>query len=68
MSFAEVNNKTMQLNSYKVERELELKGYYQMERQIEVFGDAIRAVVTKPVNIVPFFQAGRLIKVIINSH
>ncbi|VDD88900.1 unnamed protein product [Enterobius vermicularis] len=62
--YKKVNNKTMQLNSYKVERELELKGYYQMERQIEVFGDAIRAVVTKPVNIVPFFQAGRLIKIV----
>uniref|UniRef100_A0A158R3R5 ATP-dependent RNA helicase DOB1 n=1 Tax=Syphacia muris TaxID=451379 RepID=A0A158R3R5_9BILA len=61
--YKRMHKKTKEYNGFKIEREHELKGYYQMERQIEEFSISIRDVITKPAHIVPFFQSGRLIKI-----
>lgn len=58
-----MERKKKELASYKIDKETEISGYYQMEKQINVLKDAIKEVVTKPKHLVPFLQAGRLLHV-----
>lgn len=59
--------KRIEYETFKVDRELEVAGYHQMEKQIGILKEHIRAVVTKPVHLIPFLQAGRLLHIVAAS-
>ncbi len=63
IKFADVERKKEELSAYKIDKETEISGYYQMEKQINVLKEAVKEVVTKPKYLVPFLQAGRLLHV-----
>jgi len=50
--------------SIQLIKETEVEGYYSIKREIESYGRQLHEIITKPLNIVPFLQVGRLIKVI----
>lgn len=58
-----MEKKKKELAACKIDRETEISGYYQMEKQIDVLKEAVKEIVTKPKHLVPFLQAGRLIHV-----
>lgn len=61
--FIDVERKKKELADHKIEKEAEISGYYQMERQIDILKESVKEVVTKPKHLVPFLQAGRLLHV-----
>uniref|UniRef100_A0A158Q820 Superkiller viralicidic activity 2-like 2 n=1 Tax=Elaeophora elaphi TaxID=1147741 RepID=A0A158Q820_9BILA len=65
--YANVEKKKKELATYKIDKETEISGYYQMEKQIGVLKEAVKEVVTKPKHLLPFLQAGRLLHVISNN-
>uniref|UniRef100_A0A915DKL8 Uncharacterized protein n=1 Tax=Ditylenchus dipsaci TaxID=166011 RepID=A0A915DKL8_9BILA len=51
------------MNNYQVENLLEIEGYHQLEKKIESLEQSIKSRILKPKNVVPYFQAGRLLKI-----
>lgn len=47
-----------------MENELEIAGYYQLEKQVESLNESIKRRILQPKHLVPFFHAGRLLKVL----
>lgn len=58
-----MERKKGELAALKIDREIEISGYYEMEKQIGLLKEAVKEVVTKPKHVVPFLQAGRLLHV-----
>uniref|UniRef100_A0A914RXH1 rRNA-processing arch domain-containing protein n=1 Tax=Parascaris equorum TaxID=6256 RepID=A0A914RXH1_PAREQ len=56
--------KEEELKQFVVNRELEIAGYYQLQKQIAAIKESIRQTVMKPSFVVPFLQAGRLVHVV----
>ncbi|VDO26325.1 unnamed protein product [Brugia timori] len=65
--YGNVERKKEELSAYKIDKETEISGYYQMEKQINVLKEAVKEVVTKPKYLVPFLQAGRLLHIVSNG-
>uniref|UniRef100_A0A1I8EYN4 Superkiller viralicidic activity 2-like 2 n=1 Tax=Wuchereria bancrofti TaxID=6293 RepID=A0A1I8EYN4_WUCBA len=65
--YGNVERKEEELSAYKIDKETEISGYYQMEKQIDVLKEVIKEVVTKPKHLVPFLQAGRLLHIVSNG-
>ena len=61
--FPEVREKELQLKGTKMEKEIEVAGFYQMQRQIESLRLFVQKTINKPKHIVPFLAAGRLLVV-----
>lgn len=60
----ELNEKKQAYENCTVENELEIAGYYQLEKQVESLNASIKRRILQPKHLVPFFHAGRLLKVI----
>lgn len=59
---------TIEYNNVTVDDEYHVKEYYDLKKQLEGYQESVRQVVTHPGHILPFLQAGRVIKVKIGEH
>lgn len=57
-----MRDKKLQLERFHVDCALEIQGYCEMEKQKEQLRESIQKRVLKPVNVVPYFQPGRMLK------
>ncbi|VDK67315.1 unnamed protein product [Anisakis simplex] len=62
--YENVKKKEAELKKTVIDREIEIAGYYQLEKQIVCIKESIREAVMKPSVVVPFLQTGRLVYVI----
>uniref|UniRef100_A0A9J2P7F8 Superkiller viralicidic activity 2-like 2 n=1 Tax=Ascaris lumbricoides TaxID=6252 RepID=A0A9J2P7F8_ASCLU len=62
--YENVQKKEDELKQFVVNKELEIAGYYQLQKQIAAIKESIRQTVMKPSFVVPFLQAGRLVHVV----
>ncbi|KHN75745.1 Superkiller viralicidic activity 2-like 2 [Toxocara canis] len=62
--YENVKKKETELKQTTIEKELEIAGYYQLEKQIVAVKEFINQIVMKPAAVVPFLQAGRLVHVV----
>uniref|UniRef100_A0A914W8B0 Superkiller viralicidic activity 2-like 2 n=1 Tax=Plectus sambesii TaxID=2011161 RepID=A0A914W8B0_9BILA len=61
--YANVKRLEMKCDDFNIENELEVAGYYQMEKQIEMLRGELRKIINKPKHLIPFLAAGRLLKI-----
>lgn len=59
----ELQNLTLEANGIQIEDEYNVKEYYDVKKQYEIYQDDLRKVITHPGHILPFLQPGRVIKV-----
>ena len=48
----------------RVSHEMEIEAYYNIEKRIQQLQQSIKSKILKPSKVVPFFQPGRLLKVL----
>lgn len=60
---SELQKLTLEFNTTQVEDEFLVKEYYDLKKQLEVYQEDVRRVITHPGHILPFLQPGRVIKV-----
>lgn len=59
---------TLQVNDIHVDDEAAVKDYYDLKKQLDVYKEDERKVITHPGHILPFLQPGRVIKVKIGNY
>ncbi|VDN02519.1 unnamed protein product [Thelazia callipaeda] len=62
-----VEEKKKELATFKIDKETEVAGYYQLEKQVDSLKKDVKEIVMKPKYIVSFLQAGRMLHVISND-
>lgn len=58
-----MEDKKLESELCKVDNELEVQGYYQLEKQLESLEKSIKERVLRPKHVVPLLEQGRLLKV-----
>ncbi|GEQ67329.1 hypothetical protein JCM33374_g993 [Metschnikowia sp. JCM 33374] len=59
---------TLQYNNTTVEDEFLVKEYYDLKKQLQVYQNDVRRVITHPGHILPFLQSGRVIHIKVGDH
>jgi len=59
---------TKEFNSIKIENEKEVKDYFNVKKQIHVLNNEFLEYIRRPEYIIPFIQAGRLVRLINNNN
>lgn len=59
----EVKELSIEKNKIKLKNEFDIRSYFLIRQQLEDLAKQYRAFITKPKNLVPFCNPGRLIKV-----
>lgn len=59
-----MREKQASLMNAHVKHELEIEAYYNIEKRIQQLQQSIKSKILKPSKVVPFFQPGRLLKVL----
>ncbi|KAH7676200.1 ATP-dependent RNA helicase DOB1 [Aphelenchoides avenae] len=58
-----MEDKKLESELCKVDNELEVQGYYQLEKQLESLEKSIKERVLRPKHVVPLLEQGRLLKI-----
>lgn len=60
-----MEEKKIEYSRYHVDNLLEIEAYYKLEKEMQRLDASIKERILTPKNVVPYFNVGRLIKVII---
>ncbi|XP_049823785.1 exosome RNA helicase MTR4 isoform X2 [Aethina tumida] len=59
--------KLKEYNEFEIERESEVKSYYEIRQELHKLGEVFRSYITKPEYLISFLQPGRMIKIKTNE-
>lgn len=64
----ELQQLTIEYNNTSIEDEFHVKEYYDLKKQLELYQEDARRVITHPGHILPFLKPGRVIKVKVGAN